>query len=183
MQTASASRIALFQRGVESCESTVVASEPGPRCHGRHVRGGAGSAQSGRRRARTERHLPDVPRRRRRQERRRQVDRSRREDVRRLGARADELQVHRLPQRRFGGQDAARAEAQARQLRGLPRSPGQGVPVDCTREGTGRRQPGRRHLQQLPRQSRHPEVERTDVAHECRPGRVHLRLPATATKR
>ena len=47
----------------------------------------------------------------------------------------------------IGGEAAARTEAQARQLRGLPRSAGQGISRYGTRQGPRQGKRGRRHLQ------------------------------------
>ena len=52
---------------------------------------------------------------------------------------------------------------------GSSRSGGEGIPVDRSRQGPRGRQHGRRDLQQLSRQSRHPEVERTRFAHNMLP--------------
>ena len=116
----------------------------------------------------SQRELHDVPLGPGSEVRERQVDRRGRQGLRRIRARADAVQVHRLPQRRVGREAAARAEAEAGQLRGLPRGGRQGVRVDRARQGAQGRQHGRGHLHRLPRQARHPKstdpTSRTHVA-------------------
>ena len=88
----------------------------------RALRGGGAHAG-----ARGQRHLPHVPLGRRRQGRDRQVDRRRRRRSSRPRFTADEAEVHRVPRGRLGRQAPARREAQARQLRDLPRQGGERV--------------------------------------------------------
>ena len=130
-----------------------------------------------------ERHLPDVPCRRGRQGRRRQVDRRRRREVRGVGARRAQAQMHRLPRGRLRREAAASGEAEAGQLRDLPREGGQGVRRDGARHGAQGRQRRRRDLHRLPRHARHPAREGSGVADQSRQPRGDLLASATAATR
>ncbi len=102
-------------------------------CLGVAARGIRQAGQPAGGRPRRRRNLPDVPRRRGRQGRRRQVDRRRRREVRGVGARRDEAQVHRLSRGRFAAEAAARGEARRRSTaRAATRRPSRSTREPCT---------------------------------------------------
>ena len=93
----------------------------------------------------------------------------------RVGARRAQAEVHRLPRGCLGRQAPASREAEAGQLRDLPREGGQGVRGHRARRGAQGRQCRRRHLHRLPRHARHQAGQGGRFAHESRERRGHLR--------